>query len=52
MSMIETMATVASGRAPAQLLHACRLEVGGFDAFGIEAIGDAFRRDPVSFDEA
>ena len=52
MSMIETMAAVASGRALAQLLHACRLEVGGFDAFGIEAIGDAFRRDPVSFDEA
>ena len=51
-SMIEAMAAVASGGAPAQLLHACRLEVGGFDAFGIEAIGDAFRRDPVSLDSA
>lgn len=52
MQMIEAMATVASGQAPEALLHSCRLEVGGFDAFGIEAISDAFRRDPVTLDGA
>ena len=50
--MIEAIAAVASGRAPPELLHSCRLEVGGFDAFGIEAIVDAFRRDPVSLKDA
>jgi len=52
MRMIEAMAAVASGHVPEALLHSCRLEVGGFDAFGIEAIGDAFRRDPVTLDSA
>lgn len=52
MSVIEAIAAVARGQAPDALLHSCRLEVGGFDAFGIEAIGDAFRRDPVSIDGA
>ncbi len=48
MSALDAMAAVARGEAPPQLLGACRLEVGGFDAFGIEAIGDAFRHDPVA----
>lgn len=52
MSALDAMTAVARGEAPPQLLGACRLEVGGFDAFGVEAIGDAFRRDPVGLAEA
>jgi len=52
MSALDAMTAVAIGEAPPQLLGACRLEVGGFDAFGIEAIGDAFRRDPVALASA
>ncbi len=48
MSVTEAMTAIAAGQVPKQLLLACRLEVGGFDAFGVEAIGDAFRRDPIS----
>ena len=50
--MLEAMIAVARGQVPAQLLHACRLEVGGFDAFGVEAISDAFRQDPVEMADA
>lgn len=46
--MMQAMADVGRGQVPAQLLHSCRLEVGGFDAFGVEAISDAFRQDPVA----
>lgn len=52
MNVIEAIRAIASGQASQHLLHACRLEVGWFDAFGIEAISDAFRRDPVSLDGA
>ncbi len=52
MSAFGAIAEVAIGRVPVQLLHACRLEVGGFDAFGVEAISDAFRCDPVTLDYA
>ena len=52
MTVAKPVAAIATGGAPAELLHSCRLEVGGFDAFGVEAIGDAFRYDPVSFDGA
>ena len=48
MSVIEAITAVTRGEVPMQLLGACRLEVGGFDAFGVEAIADAFRRDPVA----
>jgi len=48
MSAVDAIAAVARGETPPALLGACRLEVGGFDAFGVEAIGDAFRRDPVA----
>ena len=52
MSAIAAIAAIAMGGTPEQLLHSCRLEVGGFDAFGVEAISDAFRTDPVSLDGA
>jgi hypothetical protein len=52
MSITDTMTQIAIGRGHPNLLGACRLEVGGFDAFGIEAINDAFRRNPMTFDPA
>lgn len=52
MSITAAISAIATGGMPAQLLHSCRLEVGGFDAFGVEAIGDAFRCDPVVLDGA
>ena len=52
MSAIEAITAVARVAVPAQLLGACRLEVGGFDAFGVEAIADAFRRDPMALANA
>ena len=52
MSIFDTIAATTVGNTKGRVLEACRLEVGGFDAFGIEAIGDAFRRDPIQFDEA
>lgn len=52
MSAIGAIGAVGRGETPPALLHACRLEVGGFDAFGVEAIGDAFRRDPVDLTDA
>ena len=52
MSVAQAMTSIALGDAPPRLLHSCRLEVGGFDAFGVEAISDAFRRDPVPLEDA
>ena len=52
MSALEAITAVTRGEVPLQLLGACRLEVGGFDAFGVEAIADAFRRDPIELADA
>ena len=52
MSAVAAIAAIAGGRRCDRLLESCRLEVGGFDAFGVEAIGDAFRRDPLALSAA
>lgn len=52
MTLLNAMAAVANGQVPTQLLHACRLEVAGYDAFGVEAISDAFRQDPMPLVDA
>lgn len=49
MSALPTLRMLAAGLpVTAGILGACRLESGNVDAFGIEAVGDAFRRAPVS----
>lgn len=49
MSTLATLRALASGAAVATgVLGACRLESGNTDAFGIEAVGDAFRRAPMA----
>ena len=48
MSALENLRALASGVPGANgLLGACRLESGGVDAFGGEAVADAFRRSPM-----
>ena len=49
MSAIAALRALAAGRPlPDSILGACRLESGNIDAFGSEAIGDAFRRVPLA----
>lgn len=43
---------LAGGARDAPVLGACRLESGGVDVFGSEAIIDAFRRAPLPLDDA
>lgn len=52
MSMLDTLATIARGMPHANVLNTCRLEVGGHHACGVEAIGEAFRRDPLAIEPA
>ncbi len=48
MTAVETLIALLGGDRTAPVLGACRLESGGADAFGGEAVGDAFRRAPVA----
>lgn len=48
MSAFETISDIAAGRPTERLLNNCRLLVDGYDGFGIESIGDAFRCDPFA----
>jgi len=48
MNAISALRALAAGRPLADsILGACRLESGCVDAFGSEAVGDAFRRAPI-----
>ena len=47
MSTAETLCKLIGGDRAATVLGACRLESGGVDAFGSEAVLDVFRRAPV-----
>ena len=47
MSAAETLRKLIGGDRAATVLGACRLESGGVDAFGSEAVLDVFRRAPV-----
>lgn len=51
MSALETITAIAAGRPTERLLNNCRLAVGGYDAFGVEAIADAFRHDPLTVEQ-
>ncbi|WP_185965066.1 hypothetical protein [Glacieibacterium frigidum] len=46
------LGALVGGARDALVLGACRLESGGVDAFGSEAVIDAFRRAPLSLDGA
>ena len=49
MSALATLRALAGGEAVASgLLGDCRLESGNVDAFGVEAVGDSFRRAPMA----
>ena len=50
MSVLDTITAIGAGRPTERLLGNCRLAVGGYDAFGLEAIGNAFRCDPLAVD--
>lgn len=52
MSVLETITAIGTGRPTERLLGNCRLAVGGYDGFGIEAIGDAFRCDPLVVEQS
>ena len=48
MNTVHTLRALTAGRLVTDgILGSCRLESGNVDAFGIEAVGDAFRRAPV-----
>ena len=51
MSALETITAIGAGRPTDRLLGNCRLAVGGYDGFGIESIGNAFRFDPLAVEE-
>lgn len=51
MSALETITAIGVGRPTDRLLGNCRLAIGGYDGFGIEAIGNAFRCDPLAVEE-
>lgn len=48
MSALDSLKALVSGKAmPTGILGACRLESGNVDAFGVEAVTNAFRRAPM-----